>query len=198
MKVPVPGLILGAAMAIAPVAMARGAVGESPRPARRADALTVRSTVVHSAAGGVRRPPAGPRPVGPHEVEALGEANAWFVVESADADFGEMLPDEEREVPRAFVLRVHSDRDWELRLLPTGNLEVTGTADRVPLDRLWWRGPESGGFEAFESPAPVTVARGGPTGGAGTVVSLDLRLELDDRDPLGRYAVGFRAVLETR
>ena len=198
MKVPVSGLLFGTAMAIVPVAMAWAAVGESPRRARQADALTVRSTVVHSAARGVRRPPAGPRPMGPQEVEAIGEANAWFVVESADADFGEMVPDEERDLPGAFVLRVHSDRDWELRLLPTGDLEVTGTVDRVPLDRLAWRGPASGGYERITSTAPITVARGGPTGGAGQVVAIDLRLELSDRDTLGRYAVGFRAVLEAR
>lgn len=165
---------------------------------RRADALTVRSTVVRSAPVDARRQPPGARTLSPRTVEGLGDANAWFVVESADADFGEMTAPEGREILGAFVLRVHSDRDWELWLLPTGDLEVTGTLDRVRLDRLSWRGPVSGGFEAFESLAPITVARGGPTSGAGTVVLLDLRLELEDGDPLGRYAVGFRAVLEAR
>lgn len=131
-------------------------------------------------------------------VAALGDANAWFVVEAAVADFGEMLPEQKRELPGAFVIRVHSDRDWELRLVPHGDLQVMGSADRVPLDRLAWSSHESPGFEVFVSLAPVTVARGGPTGGAGATVPITLRLELLGDDPLGRYAVDFRAILEAR
>ena len=171
---------------------------ENPVEEPRGDRLTVRSTVIQSRSGDDLRRPAARRPPSPAAVQSLGDANAWFVVESADADFGEMLPEQRRELPNAFVLRIHSDRDWELRLLPSGDLEITGTADRVPLERLAWRAPESRAYEAFASPAPVTVARGGPTDGAGVLVSVDLRLELQDNDPLGRYAVGFRAMLEAR
>jgi hypothetical protein len=195
-NVDVPLHWLLTALVVCAAALVAG--NESARVDRRPDALTVRSTVVRSVQEHARRQQVGPRTSDPGAVAAAGEANAWFVVESADADFGEMLPETARELRGAFVLRVHSDRDWELRLVPTGDLEVTGTADRVPLDRLAWRASASGGFEPFRSTAGVTVARGGPTGGAGEVVILDLRLELSDRDTLGRYAVGFRAVLEVR
>ena len=171
---------------------------DTPEAKPRADSLTVRTTVTRSAtATGVRR--MDTRRVGrAHTVEALGDANAWFVVEAAVADFGEMLPEHRRELPGAFVIRVHSDRDWELRLVPHADLQVMGTADRVPLDRLEWSSSESPGFEVFTSLAPVTVARGGPTGGVGTAVPIDLRLELHGDDPLGRYGVDFRAMLEVR
>ena len=171
---------------------------DTPEAKPRADSLTVQTTVTRSTtAAGVRRMDTR-RGSRTQTVEALGDANAWCVVEAAVADFGEMLPEQKRELPGAFVIRVHSDRDWELRLFPHADLQVMGTADRVPLDRLAWSSPESPGFEVFTSLAPVTVARGGPTGGAGRAVPIDLRLELHGDDPLGRYGGDFRAMLEVR
>lgn len=175
-----------------------GIAVEKPQTNPRPDALTVRTTVTRSIAPDSSRRPSTRRTTSGAVVEGLGDANAWFVVESAYADFGEMLPEQLRELPNAFVIRVHSDRDWELRLVPRGDLEVMGTADRVPLDRLAWRSSRSPGFLAFASLAPVTVGHGGPTGGAGAVVTIDLRLELQDDDALGRYGVDFRAMLEVR
>ncbi len=188
------GSITLAAMGWSLTVLAADKPDVKPRP----DSLTVRTTVNRTAtAPGMRR--TDTRRVGRSQnVEALGDANAWFVVEAAVADFGEMLPEQRRELTEAFVIRVHSDRDWELRLVPHADLQVMGTAGRVPLDRLAWSSPESPGFEVFTSLAPVTVARGGPTGGVGTAVPIALRLELHGDDPLGRYGADFRAMLEVR
>lgn len=171
---------------------------DKPEAKARADSLTVRTTVTRSVTAPEMRRTETRRVGRTHTVEALGDANAWFVVEAAVADFGEMLPEQQRELLGAFVVRVHSDRDWELRLVPHADLQVIGSADRVPLDRLAWSGPGSPGFEVFASLAPVTVARGGPTGGVGTAISIDLRLHLHGDDPLGRYGADFRAMLEVR
>ncbi len=147
------GSITLAAMGWSLTVLAADKPDVKPRP----DSLTVRTTVNRTAtAPGMRR--TDTRRVGRSQnVEALGDANAWFVVEAAVADFGEMLPEQRRELTEAFVIRVHSDRDWELRLVPHADLQVMGTAGRVPLDRLAWSSPESPGFEVFTSLAPVTV-----------------------------------------
>lgn len=191
---PVSGLVLTAALVWA----VSNVAAERPQTKLGPDSLSVRTTVTRTGVPSSSRRPATKRGASGGVVEGVGDGNAWFMVEAALADFGEMLPEQLRELPKAFVIRVHSDRDWELRLVPLGDLDVTGTADRVPLDRLSWRSLASPGFSSFASLAPVTIGRGGPTGGTGTLVDIDLRLELRDEDPLGRYGVDFRALLEVR
>ncbi len=118
----------------------------------------------------------------------------WFEVESNALGFGEMDPDFEA-LPERLLVRVHSDRDWALRLLPSPGLLVE-TGASVPLDRLHWRPGATGPFVPLDNNSPVALASGPPTGAAGDLVLTELWLRLHENDPTGRYRFDLRLVVE--
>jgi hypothetical protein len=130
-------------------------------------------------------------------VRPTAPAQPHFFVESGPITFGDVLPGLETDVPDAMVVRVFSDRQWSLRLVPTTMLLIEGRPELISLSRLHWRSTRGGAFTAFRQNAPVVVASGKATGEAGEVVVLDLRLRLQDEDPLGQYGCSFRVELDS-
>lgn len=117
-----------------------------------------------------------------------------FELESSEIRFGEVVPDAEVEAAEPLAIRVFSDRNWTLALEPTSAITEQGRP--APISRLQWRSSESGIFSSFGELRTI-VARGGRTGDAGQLVTVDLRLKLASEDPLGQYGYGFRLILES-
>lgn len=122
-------------------------------------------------------------------------ARGTFTLESGSVSFGEVSAGTEQELPGAVRIRVFSDRDWIVKLVPAALL-VSERGEAAPLSRLSWRSAGSGGFLPFQEGRPIPVARGSRTGGAGRMVLVDLRLRLGNADALGRFGCEFRVVLE--
>ncbi|HUF16968.1 MAG TPA: hypothetical protein VMS12_02860 [Thermoanaerobaculia bacterium] len=120
-----------------------------------------------------------------------------LIVESAAVSFGEVVADRPSEVADALMVRVFSDSDWELRLIPESAIAVAARAENPTMSRLEWKGPSSVRWAGFRPGESVVVSRGRQTGPAGQLVSVDLRLRLSDRDPVGQYGFNLRLVLET-
>lgn len=120
-----------------------------------------------------------------------------LIVESAPVSFGEVVADRESEVADALMVRVFSDSDWELRLVPEAALGVAGRTASPSMPGLEWRGVSSSRWSGLRAGEPVVVSRGKRTGPSGELVSVDLRLRLSDRDPLGQYGFNLRLALET-
>lgn len=118
-----------------------------------------------------------------------------LIVESAPVSFGEVVANRESELEDALMVRVFSDSDWELRLVPEAS---GGVADRMTtssMSGLEWRSLSSR-WSGLRVGEPVVVSRGRRTGPSGELVSVDLRLQLSDRDPLGQYGFNLRLALE--
>jgi len=123
-------------------------------------------------------------------------ARSRYILESGPVTFGSLEPGVASEIPAAIRVRVFSQSDWTLSFVPTSSLRVVEGGESVPLTRLAWRSPISGGFVPVREDGPFTIARGAPTGGAGFLVIVDARLSLAAEDPTGHYACSFRLLLE--
>jgi len=124
-------------------------------------------------------------------------ADSFYVIEAGVASFGDLIPGSDKYLPAAVRVRVFSERDWVLKLLPASPLLILDRGESVPLSRLAWRSASSGGFLPFDEGSPATIAQGSATGGAGQLVLIDFRMRLDPRDAIGRYGCDFRLRLET-
>ncbi len=120
-----------------------------------------------------------------------------LIVESAPVSFGAVVANRESEVEDALMVRVFSDSDWELRLVPEAAVGVAGRMTTSSMSGLEWRSLSSSRWNGLRVGEPVVVSRGRRTGPSGELVSVDLRLELSDRDPLGQYGFNLRLALET-
>ena len=117
----------------------------------------------------------------------------WFEVESSAISFGTLDPQVE-VLPKPLVVRVHSDQEWALKLIPSPGL-VVETGAPVPLDRLQWRPNTTGLFVPFDTSGPLTIASGMPTDAAGDLVLVELVLDLEETDAIGQYRFMLRLVL---
>ncbi len=117
----------------------------------------------------------------------------WFEVESNAISFGMLEPGIE-PLPKPLVMRVHSDRDWTLKLIPTPGL-IIGTGASVPLDRLLWRPTSTGLFIPLDISGPLTIASGPPTERGGDLILLELLLRPETTDPVGQYRYNLRLLL---
>ena len=123
---------------------------------------------------------------------------AWWIVESGPVRFGEIVPGETRDLTSAVRVRVFAATDWTLKLVAESPLRVLDRGGAlVPSSRLQWRGAGSGGFRPFPDNGTVVVARGSATRESGTLVTVDLRLDLADTDDLGQYGCSLRVAMDT-
>lgn len=142
--------------------------------------------------GRVSRP--GPALMRPGRAETTP---TQLIIESGPVSFGEVLADHEKAVEDAVMVRVFSDSDWELRLVPEEVLAIAVAPEKASLSRLEWRSVGSARWKGFRTGEPVVVSRGRRTGPSGELVSVGLRLRLSDRDPIGQYGFNLRLLLET-
>lgn len=191
-----PGLVLVFGLALAgnalPVIAAPDDGTGAPTPAQRN--LPDRSARSNDR---IRRwdrvPPTSADTVAPPP--AAAPSGMRYVVESGAVSFGDVVPDQDRVVTGAILVRVFSDRDWRLQLNPGEPLRSLDRGRVVPLSRLTWRAQGAGADTPFREGAPVVVGAGPRTSGAGALVAVDLRLLIADEDPLGAYATSFRLEL---
>lgn len=124
------------------------------------------------------------------------QVRSWYVIERADTDLGAILPGESRLVEGALVIRVFSETDWMLRLhADSVTIGSQTQAHMIPSDRLATRS-NRGPWEPLAGSLPAIVAKGGPTSGGGELVVIDLRLDLEQTDPVGTLDTRFEIVLE--
>lgn len=170
--------------------LAGGAFGQvaGPRSVRLDNDSEMRPSVVPWR---VSRP--GPAFVQPGRAETTP---THLIIESGPVSFGEVPTDREKAVEDAVMVRVFSDSEWELRLVPEAALAFDGGPEKASMSRLEWRSVGSAQWKGFRSGEPVVVGRGRPTGPSGELVSVDLRLRLNDRDPIGQYGFNLRLLLE--
>jgi hypothetical protein len=126
----------------------------------------------------------------------IAAASSQLVLESGPVSFGDVLADRNAEVVDALMVRVFSDSDWELHLVPESAMAVATRAE-PSMSRLEWKSPASLRWVGFRTGEHVVVSRGRKTGPSGQLVSVDLRLRLSDRDPVGQYGFNLRLALQT-
>ena len=144
-----------------------------------------------SSASGTRRYASLPLEAGDSSV-----TRAWYIVERASADFGLVSPGDSATLDGALVIRVFSDRDWTLKLAPRTTTVSAGTlSSPIPASRLALRS-NSTHWEPLREGIPRVIARGEATGGAGELVILDLKLDLDGRDPVGYFGAELELTLD--
>lgn len=120
----------------------------------------------------------------------------WYVVERSDTDFGELNPGESRTLDSAVVVRVVSESDWMLSIVPRDTTITSGALTEViSSERLATRSKGSD-WRRLSSALPTVIARGRSTPGSGELVVLDLKIELDNRDPVGRFGGQLEIILE--
>jgi hypothetical protein len=121
-----------------------------------------------------------------------------YRIESVQADFGAVSPGAPKEILGAAVIRVFSTEPWALKFAPEGpsSLTTSGT-EFLPMSRLAWRA-NGGSYQPFRTAQPVTLSAGGPTSALGSEVRVDLRLEVEDNDPLSPLALVLNILAETR
>ena len=121
---------------------------------------------------------------------------SWYVVERAETDFGELLAGEARTIEGAIVIRVFSNSDWILSVSPRQMQLLSGGVSReVSADRLAVRSRETD-WTPLGSALPVIVAQGVPTASSGDIVTIDVKIELHDRDGTGRFGGELEVLLE--
>lgn len=139
-------------------------------------------------------------PASPLTIRASGglSGSLRYTIEAIRVDFGAVSPGEPREILDAAVVRITSSEAWVLKMSPRGpSALATGSGFHLPMSRLAWR---SGGgrYEAFQSTQPVIIATGPATTALGTEVRLDLRLAVEDEDPLASLALDLSVLVEAR
>jgi hypothetical protein len=139
----------------------------------------------------------GPRARSFVQPSVIASAPAQLIVESAPVSFGDVLADRNAELVDALIVRVFSNSDWELRLVPESAVAIAARVESPAMSRLEWKNPASVRWIGFRSGESVVVGRGKQTGPAGELVSIDLRLRLSDRDPIGQYGFNLRLAVET-
>lgn len=118
-----------------------------------------------------------------------------FWIESSPVAFGSVVPGQPARLDHALQIRVFSPRPFLLKLVAAAPLRTAG-GGFAPAGRLSWRSSQSGGFVPLSAGGWGLVWRGQPTSAAGTLVDIDLRLLLEDADPLGAYVTPLRLALE--
>lgn len=124
------------------------------------------------------------------------QSRAWYVVEKIDTELGPMFPGETEIANDAIVIRVFSDSDWVLRVRPDQMTIASGArVSYLPFDRLSIRSNNSS-WQPVDGAFPAIVGEGTATAGAGAVIVLDLRLSLEQTDPVGWFGTRFEILLE--
>ena len=118
-------------------------------------------------------------------------------IESNPVAFGSIVPGQPSVADGAVQVRVVSPGPFVLKLEASAPLR-TGSGGLVPSERLAWRTGRSVGFVPLTGATAAVVGEGGPPGAAGAVIVLDLRLDLEDSDPLGAYVMPLRVFVEPR
>ena len=118
-----------------------------------------------------------------------------FTIESGSISFSEVIPGQDKNLPGSVAIRVFSDGNWRL-LLVSDFLRVLDRVERVPASRLMIRSRAAPEFLQFQEGRPIVIARGIKTNPAGRIVLADLRLRLEDQDPVGIYSSQLRITLE--
>lgn len=139
------------------------------------------------------------RPVAPKAPPSEGPAKqAWYVVEKASADFGLVNPGQTAVIDGALLIRVFSENDWILRLAPrVASVSSGSVTERISSSRLALK-TGAAGWQVLRDGVPSVVARGKATSGAGELVILDLKLALEDRDPVGYFGAELELSLDAR
>ena len=166
------------------------AFAERPWPAREP---RIRLSKAEQPGAGEVAPLGTPRAHFGSDPGRVASPTCW--VESNAVAFGSVLPGQPAFSEGAVQVRVVSPGPFTLKLEASSPLRTTA-GEVIPAERLSWRSRRSGGFMAVPGVGPVVVGEGGATSAAGTVVVLDLRLDLQDRDPLGAYVVPLRVFVE--
>lgn len=124
--------------------------------------------------------------------------SSWYVVEKASADFGLVNPGQTAVIDGALLIRVFSEDDWTLSLAPrVASVSSGSVTERISSSRLSLK-TGAAGWQALRDGVPSVVARGKATSGDGSLVILDLKLALDDRDPVGYFGAELELSLDPR
>lgn len=118
-----------------------------------------------------------------------------YEIESGAVSFGEVTAESPSRLDQPVMIRVYSDRNWVLKLVPSSPNFQHATGTPVPVSRLRWRVKGMSRFVPFQWGQTVIVTQGRRTGSAGERVDIDLQLLLDEVDPTGAYDAGFSILL---
>lgn len=119
-----------------------------------------------------------------------------YAIESNGVAFGILIPDQASELAGAIRIRITSENDWVLKVAAPPQFLVSQEGETVPIGRMSWRSALSGVFVPFHEGQHVVVARGPATVAGPRLVTLDLRMLLQENDPVGQYECSLRIFLE--